>query len=269
MAATFRISELAARSGFSPSALRYYERVGLLAAAARSPAGYRLYGDAELRRLRFIDRAKQLGLPLEEIRELVAVWDGDLCAHVQDRLREHITAKSAEVRARVAELSTFAAQLDQAYADLATLTREGPCGSGCGCGDPIAAGGAPRVVELGPTRRRPTARVRPDAAADAAPGDDAAARCTLSATDQPARLTAWAELLRRVHRREVIDGGLRLLFSPDPDLAGRIAELAALEQSCCAFLSFTLRPCPDAVVLDVQAPADQARLLTDLFGTPA
>jgi DNA-binding transcriptional MerR regulator len=44
----------------------------LVAAAERTPAGYRLYDEAALERLRFIARAKQLGLPLEEIRDLPA-----------------------------------------------------------------------------------------------------------------------------------------------------------------------------------------------------
>jgi DNA-binding transcriptional MerR regulator len=82
--------------------------VGLLAATERSSGGYRLYDEAAVARLRFIDRAKHLGLPLEEIRDLVAVWDGGLCAHVQDRLRAHITIKSVEVRDRIADLTVFA-----------------------------------------------------------------------------------------------------------------------------------------------------------------
>ena len=63
MTASLRISDLAARSGFTTSTLRYYEQVGLLAATQRSSGGYRLYDEAALVRLRFIDRAKQLGLP--------------------------------------------------------------------------------------------------------------------------------------------------------------------------------------------------------------
>jgi len=51
----------------------------LLTVADRSAGGYRLYDEAAVTRLRFIERAKQLGLPLEEIRELVAVWDGGQC----------------------------------------------------------------------------------------------------------------------------------------------------------------------------------------------
>lgn len=55
-------------------------------------------------------------------------------------------------------------------------------------------------------------------------------------------------------------------FPPGPRLAGRLAELAAREQGCCAFLTFTLRPAADVLVLDVTAPPTAAGVLADLFG---
>jgi DNA-binding transcriptional MerR regulator len=250
MSATLLISELAARSGFSPSTLRYYEQVGLLTAAERSTGGYRLYDEAALARLRFIERAKQLGLPLEEIRELVAVWDGGLCAHVQDRLREHVAANTTEVRARIAELTTFATQLDAADAQLTDRSPDGPCAEGCGCVAPDpATASAPRVLELAPTRRR--------------------VACTLAADDQPARLAEWTELLALVEHREPIDGGVRLRFPADPVLAGRLADLATREHACCSFFTFTLHPASNAVTLDVQGPDDAAAIIADFFGTAA
>jgi len=140
MSETMLISQLSARSGFSPSALRYYEHVGLLTTAARSPGGYRLYDERAVFRLRFINRAKQLGLPLGEIRELAVVWDRGMCAQMQERLRAHIAAKSAEVEARIAELAAFAAQLDRALDDLAIPAIDGCCAEGCGCADSTAVG---------------------------------------------------------------------------------------------------------------------------------
>jgi DNA-binding transcriptional MerR regulator len=263
------ISELAARSGFSPSTLRYYEQVGLLTAAERSSGGYRLYDDSALARLRFIVRAKQLGLPLEEIRELVAVWEGGLCAHVQDRLREHITAKSTEVRARVAELTTFATQLDAAHAQLADQSPDGPCTEGCGCGDPgEETASAPELLTLAPTRRLSAQQKTPAAPVDldAIP---VLVACTLAADDKPTRLAEWTQLLALVEHREPLVGGVRLRFPPDPALAGRLAELAAREHSCCSFFTFTLHPASDAVTLDVQAPDDAAAIVLDIFGAPA
>ena len=63
------ISEAAERTGFSPSALRFYEQHGLVR-PARTASGYRSYGDADLERLGFIGRAKGFGLSLDEITEL-------------------------------------------------------------------------------------------------------------------------------------------------------------------------------------------------------
>lgn len=62
------ISETAERSGFSPSALRYYEREGLVQ-ATRTSGGQRRFERQELRRLAFIAAARHLGVPLGEIRE--------------------------------------------------------------------------------------------------------------------------------------------------------------------------------------------------------
>ena len=69
---TCRIGELAAQSGLTPDALRYYERLGLLPAPARSQGGFRLYPITTLDRLNFIKRAQLLGFHLEEIRQRVS-----------------------------------------------------------------------------------------------------------------------------------------------------------------------------------------------------
>ena len=66
------IGELAARSGVAPSALRYYERLGLIR-AGRTGGNQRRYERAELRRVAFIRIAAQVGVPLEEIK---AALDG-------------------------------------------------------------------------------------------------------------------------------------------------------------------------------------------------
>jgi MerR family transcriptional regulator, redox-sensitive transcriptional activator SoxR len=65
------IGEVAHRAGMAPSALRYYERVGLLE-AARSSGGQRRYPRSVLRRLAFVRAAQNVGLSLEEIRAALA-----------------------------------------------------------------------------------------------------------------------------------------------------------------------------------------------------
>ena len=65
------VGTVAARSGFAPSALRYYERVGLVA-ATRTSGGQRRYERSILRRLAFIRAARNIGLTLDEVAEALA-----------------------------------------------------------------------------------------------------------------------------------------------------------------------------------------------------
>jgi MerR family transcriptional regulator, redox-sensitive transcriptional activator SoxR len=66
--AALTIGELSARSGVAPSALRYYEKLGLIR-ADRSGGNQRRYERSELRRVAFIRIAAQIGVPLEDIKE--------------------------------------------------------------------------------------------------------------------------------------------------------------------------------------------------------
>ena len=70
MSIGLKIKDVAAASGFTAATLRYYERIGLLPEASRTPAGYRTYDQRTVERLAFIARAKQLGCTLEEIAGL-------------------------------------------------------------------------------------------------------------------------------------------------------------------------------------------------------
>jgi len=104
--ATYQIGELAARSGLTPDALRYYERLGLLPPPQRTSGGFRVYAPATLDRLRFIRQAQTLGLSLQEIRTLVSYADrGGVkrCQRVHDLLQHKI----ADLDTRLAELQEF------------------------------------------------------------------------------------------------------------------------------------------------------------------
>lgn len=230
----YRISDVADRTGFRPSTLRYYEQVGLLDPPERTAAGYRVYDDRAVARLSFVARAKSLGLSLEEIGELTALWEGDRCAPVQDRLRHLLTARRAAVQDQLAELVAFAGQLDAVARRLGEHTPTGPCDEACGCA--------------------------------AEPTEDVPLTCSLGPEDVPDRLAAWQAVLDRVVAREPVEGGVRLLFGHADALAGELAELAAAEQACCAFFDFSVRIAASGLALEVRAPDGATELVTALFG---
>jgi Cu(I)-responsive transcriptional regulator len=68
------ISDAADASGVSAKLVRYYEGIGLIRAALRTEAGYRVYTDADVQTLRFIKRARSLGFGIKAIERLLALW---------------------------------------------------------------------------------------------------------------------------------------------------------------------------------------------------
>jgi Zn(II)-responsive transcriptional regulator len=94
------IGQLAKRAGVAIDTVRYYERNGLLSPAGRLASGYRRYGEAELKRLRFIRRAKALGFTLADIRELLSLSDERSVA----KIKKAAEARLADVDRRIEEL---------------------------------------------------------------------------------------------------------------------------------------------------------------------
>jgi MerR family transcriptional regulator, copper efflux regulator len=268
MSTTFQIAEVAQRSGFTPATLRYYEDIGLVAPTGRTDAGYRLYDDTSLERLRFIARAKQLGCSLDEIAELATVWDGGRCGAVQERLRATVDAKIAEAHSQIAELTTLAADLQRAAAGLSIEPVDGPCDDTCGCTtDTTAPATTATSVPL---------ITKADAIATPADSDEVPIACTLGAEEMSARVEEWNALLADKQdllqgvtaRRALDDGGLRLEFGPHTDVT-EIARLAAAEQACCRFFSFAVVIDNRGTALEVHAPPDAQPVLAALFGTAA
>jgi Cu(I)-responsive transcriptional regulator len=99
------ISQAAQASGLTPRMIRHYESIGLLPGAARSSAGYRSYAEVDIHNLRFIQRARSLGFSIEQIGQLLTLW--------QDRERS-----SAEVKALV---SGHLAELEEKISGLQAM----------------------------------------------------------------------------------------------------------------------------------------------------
>jgi DNA-binding transcriptional MerR regulator len=100
MEATLTIGQLAQRAGVNASAIRYYERIGLLPAPERE-YGQRRYDNATVRRLQVIDVAKRAGFTLDDARILLADGDGAPPAH--QPIRDLARRKLPEVEALIAQ----------------------------------------------------------------------------------------------------------------------------------------------------------------------
>lgn len=108
------IGEAARASGVSAKMIRYYESIGLIPAAGRTEAGYRLYAPTDINTLRFIGRARNFGLSMQRIKLLVSLWQdrGRASRDVKRIALEHV----ADLRARIDELTAMADAL-QGLAD--------------------------------------------------------------------------------------------------------------------------------------------------------
>ncbi len=104
-----RIGSLATATGVTVDTLRYYEREGLLPHADRTAGGFRLYTQEMTERLLFIKQARQLGLSLREIRELVEP-ENCRCS----KMRSVIAERLADVDERLHELDLFRKALQTA-----------------------------------------------------------------------------------------------------------------------------------------------------------
>lgn len=107
--AMLTIGKLAKAGGISPDALRYYEREGLIAPAAKTESRYRLYGKDALRRVRFIQHAQACGFTLTEIRELLHLRQSDsaCCSDVRQRAIDKKLQLAVKIRAMQAMSSAL------------------------------------------------------------------------------------------------------------------------------------------------------------------
>lgn len=118
------IGDLSKVTGTKVETIRYYERIGLLAAPARTAGNYRAYGKTELGRLSFIRRARDLGFGIEQIRTLLglAVKKKRSCKAVDAIARQHL----ADVDGKLADLMALRSELD-------SIIRQCSCGTIANC----------------------------------------------------------------------------------------------------------------------------------------
>lgn len=121
-------------SGVSHRMIRHYEKLRLIPAPARRDSGYRDYDEADVHRLRFIANARDLGFPIEEIRELLALWT--------DRDRSSADVKAMAL-ARAEDLGRKAKALETMRSTLLELARacDGDARPDCPIIDRLAGAG--------------------------------------------------------------------------------------------------------------------------------
>lgn len=245
----YQISQAAEATGFSVSALRYYEKEGVVV-PQRTSSGYRSYRKEDIEDLRFVARAKYLGLTLPEITELLALLRDEECRTVQTRMRQLVSDHIAEAQQQISDLVAFTGQLQQAAFRLGVHTAEGACDERCGC------------------RSEPVSHEQPATAVPLA-GDSAPdIACTLSPALMQERIEDWKTVADEARAWEPIADGVRLRFGRGVDLAA-LAQLAADEQTCCGFFTFMVGIHSDAVTLDVTGPAEAQPVISAMFGTAA
>ncbi len=137
------VAEVGRRTGLSRKALRHYEALGLVEPASRTDAGYRLYDGEALRRIELVNRAKVLGLSLQEAKEFLHVAEG-CCGDHHPELAALVEGKLAETERRMAELQSLRGTLENVLERLASNEGVHRCEEAlCTCRSPLQIGPKP------------------------------------------------------------------------------------------------------------------------------
>jgi DNA-binding transcriptional MerR regulator len=223
----------------APSTVRFYERTGLISPARRAHNRYRMFSESALDEIMFVQRAKGIGMSLEDIAGLVAAWPTGKCQSLQARLRTYVAGRINEINEQQAELSTFEHQLQTVLSRLSAHDPgPGQCGRGCYC-----------ETDLDP------------AADQAAPGP-APEGCSLDPEALATRISQWQEVAAAATSVEHTSDTARLVLPPSPDTITAVAALCAAETACCPQTRFLLDVTTSQVTLTVEAPGSPVLLAT-------
>jgi DNA-binding transcriptional MerR regulator len=126
-----QIQELAQRTGVSATTIRYYESIHLLPKPKRRTNQYRSYTEADIERVRLVAGARSLDLPLDDIREILALRDRREapCRVLLDQLER----KATEIKQRIAQLQRLEKELRQLHALGLTFPTDDVDGKHCVC----------------------------------------------------------------------------------------------------------------------------------------
>lgn len=208
-----RVSELAARAGVTASAVRFYERAGLLSSARRAANGYRVFDESALDDLALIGKAKDIGMSLGEIADLVSAWHSRECHDVHGLLREHLGRRTARIDDQISGLAASRQRSQAAFGRLtAHQPASGRCLTDCACTE----------------------------AFEPAPGTESfrPAGCTLDDDELACRVGEWHALAAAALSAERDGDVLRLCL--ETAMIPAAAKLIAAEATCCPEATFTL-----------------------------
>ena len=132
MAQTVTIGHVARVTGVAAKTIRYYEEIGVLPAASRTASGYRQYDEPGVQRVRFIRRARTLGLPLRHLKMLTAMLSGGPRPALRPRLLALVREQLSAVRDQIAELQLLQDELEQVLRRPLAPARERRA-QGCRC----------------------------------------------------------------------------------------------------------------------------------------
>jgi DNA-binding transcriptional MerR regulator len=107
MPQTVTIGHVANATGVAAKTIRYYEEIGVLPAPARTASGYRQYDEPGVQRVRFIRRARSLGLPLRQLKMLTAMLNGGPRLALRPRLLALVREQLSAVKNQIAGLQCW------------------------------------------------------------------------------------------------------------------------------------------------------------------
>jgi Cu(I)-responsive transcriptional regulator len=147
------IGDAAAAAGVTPKMIRHYETLGLIPAAERTDAGYRVYGEREVAMLRFIRQSRGLGFSMQQIDALLSLWRDP--ARRSREVKQVATRQLEELQERQRELDQMRATLEQLVGRCA-----GDHGAHCAILDTLAQAPGAAVPVPGPGPRKTLKQVR-------------------------------------------------------------------------------------------------------------